>query len=527
VAEGGPPPAAPVERAAGLLLHPTSLPGPGPIGDLGPAAHALLDWLVAAGLSRWQMLPVAPTGFGDSPYGALSSFAGNPLLVSPQRLADAGLGPIDLPSATAAPERVAAVDFAFTRAAKQKLHHEIWSRFPAHAPAEVAARWSSFRDEASSRAWLGDWADFSALKDRHAGRSWLEWDPELRDRSPAALARARRELAAELEFHRFEQFLFELQWSDLRAAAAARGIRLIGDLPIYPALDSADVWSRRDLFQLRRNGRPTRVAGVPPDYFSATGQLWGNPLYRWDRVIADGFAWWIDRLRRQLELFDSVRLDHFRGFVAYWSVPARAKTAQGGKWIAGPGRAFFDAVHAALGRPSLLAEDLGEIDAPVHALRRELALPGMRVLQFGFDSVDSLHAAHRHPPDCVAYTGTHDNDTSRGWVGSAAAEAKHRALTYLGCDEAGFSWAMVRAALTSPANLAIVPIQDLLGLGSEARLNRPGSDSGNWTWRLSADQVPDGLAERLRDLASAAARRAPDSPKAPPAATLEAPPATS
>jgi 4-alpha-glucanotransferase len=353
------------------------------------------------------------------------------------------------------------------------------------------------------------------LKEKNSQKPWLEWDRELRDREPAMLARARRELGDEIEFHAFEQFLFAWQWDELRAAAATRGVRLIGDLPIYPALDSADVWAHRELFRLGRSGRPKRVAGVPPDYFSETGQLWGNPLYDWKRLGAQGFSWWVERMGRQLELFDSVRLDHFRGFVGYWSVPARAATAVAGRWERGPGRALFDALAHALGPLPLIAEDLGEIDEPVHALRRELGLPGMRVLQFGFADADSLHAPHRHSPDTVVYTGTHDNDTSRGWLAAAPDAARHRALLYLGGDEAGFAWAMVRAALTSPAELAVVPLQDFLALGSAARLNTPGRETGNWTWRVRAEQIPAGLAERIRDLAGAAARRPPAPPPTP------------
>ena len=516
---GGPRPLEPRPRAAGLLLHPTSLPGRGPIGDLGPAAHALLDWLVAAGLSHWQVLPVGPTGYGDSPYGALSSFAGNPLLVSPERLAAADLGTKDdsFPSRGSVAAENSAVDFAAARAEKQRFHRRVWARFRTRASAELTLQWKSFR-EGPARSWLADWTEYAALKERNRNRPWLEWDRELRNREPAAMAMARKELAGEIELHAFEQFLFSLEWSELLAEAAARGVRLIGDLPIYPALDSADVWARRELFELTREGRPARIAGVPPDYFAATGQRWGNPLYRWERHGADGYAWWVARLRRQLELFDLVRLDHFRGFVAYWSVPARAKTAAAGKWVPGPGRALFDAFARELGALPLLAEDLGEIGEPVHALRRELALPGMRVLQFGFGDEDSWHAPHRHAPDTVVYTGTHDNDTARGWLASAPEAAKRRALVYLGCGETAFPWAMVRAALTSVAELAVVPLQDLVGLGAEARLNTPGRESGNWSWRVRANEIPDDLAARVRELAGVAARRPPLPPARPPAA---------
>ena len=506
-------------RSAGVLLHPSCLPGTFPIGDLGPAAHAFLDWLAEAGMSRWQVLPLGPTGYGDSPYGCLSAFAGNPLLISPDQLvkdellSGEGMGQV---------ERLAqaATDFGAARALKDRLHREAWNRFRARASDELTLQWKSFRDGDWATAfgdsttcpagfevsWLDDWCLFAAIRAGFAGREWTSWDADLRGREPGALARARRDLADEIEFRRFEQFLFHRQWFALRAAAAARGVALVGDLPIYVAPDSADVWAHPELFDLDPEGRPRAVAGVPPDYFSATGQLWGNPLYRWSALAATGYSWWVARLRHQLALTDLVRLDHFRGFVACWAVPAGSATAAAGSWSPGPGRDLFDAFAAALGRLPLIAEDLGEIDAPVHELRRVLGLPGTRVLQFGFDEPDSLHAPHRHTPDCVVYTGTHDNDTCRGWFEAAGQESRRRALAYLGAKEADLPWAMVRAALTSVAGIAIVPLQDLLGLGSEARMNVPGREHGNWTWRSPADALPQELARRIRALAEAAAR---------------------
>jgi len=338
-------------RSAGALLHPTSLPGPYPIGDLGPAAHAFLDWLAEAGLSRWQVLPLGPTGYGDSPYSCLSAFAGNPLLISPELLVQDELLSVEGMGQVERPAR-GATDFGPARALKDRLHREAWDRFRARTSAELALQWRSFQDGDWAAAfgashpfpgrfevsWLDDWAAFAAIRSRCAGREWTSWDAGLRDREPGALARARRELAAEIEFRRFEQFLFFRQWFALRAAAAARGVALIGDLPIYVAPDSADVWAHPELFDLDAAGRPREVAGVPPDYFSATGQLWGNPLYRWSELAADGYAWWVARLRHQLALADLVRLDHFRGFVAYWAVPAGDETAAGGAWRPGPGR---------------------------------------------------------------------------------------------------------------------------------------------------------------------------------------------
>jgi 4-alpha-glucanotransferase len=582
------------------------------VGDLGPAAHALLDWLVDAGLSVWQLLPLGPTGYGDSPYHAHSSFAGNPLLVSPEALlADGLLAPADLApfaapgagaaaaavggaaardpvaaassgesppapdsavlaapappppppaAAGAAREPVSAgrVDYAAAHELKRRLLWKAREAFAALDPdglsllwkplvsrpnaargaadsgesrsretraaeigsaaeagegAERAASlrraWRRFAGDPSVRAWLDDWTLYAAVKEKFGGGSWVDWEPELRDRRRGALAAARRELRAAIELAALAQFLFFRQWSALRAAADARGIELLGDLPIYPALDSAEVWADRRLFQLARDGRPRRVAGVPPDYFSRSGQLWGNPLYRWDRLAASSYRWWSARVAWQLRLFHRLRLDHFRGFVAYWDVPAGAETAAAGRWIPGPGRALFDALGRALGDGlPLLAEDLGEIDAPVHALRRRLGLPGMCVLQFAFDATGSLHAPHRHPSDAVVYTGTHDNDTCRGWLATAPAEARRRALVYLGANEEGFPWAMVRAAMTSPARLAIAPLQDLLGLGAEARMNTPAREAGNWTWRVRPDQVPPELPGRIRELVEISGRAA-------------------
>lgn len=500
-------------RHAGLLLHLTCLPGPHGIGDLGPAAHALLDWLLEAGLDHWQLLPVGPTGYGDSPYGALSAFAGNPLLISPDALrADGLLDASELEPA--APAEAVSVDYPAVRARKARQLRTAWERFRARPAAEPAAdgppplhdAWEAFRDDPSTRGWLDDWTLFAALKERFEGRSWLDWPEALRLREPSALDGARRELAGEIERLAFEQLLFARQWRALRAAAAGRGVSLLGDVPIYPALDSADVWARRELFCLDASGRPVEVAGVPPDYFSETGQLWGNPLFDWKRMRSEGYRWWIDRLRTQGARFDRVRLDHFRGFAAYWAVPAGATDAVGGRWRRGPGTALFRAVRNALGDLPLVAEDLGQIDDRVHRLRDRLRLPGMRVLQFGFDEPDSLHAPHRHPERAVAYTATHDNDTARGWFDGLSEESRTRVVDYLGTDAAGAPWALVRAAAISPASLAVFPLQDLLGLGSSARLNAPGREGGNWRWRARESEIPPHLAPRLRRLLGAAAR---------------------
>ncbi|HSM13395.1 MAG TPA: 4-alpha-glucanotransferase [Thermoanaerobaculia bacterium] len=508
--EPGPAPAGspPSRRVAGVLLHPTSLPGAFPVGDLGPAAHALLDWLVQSGLALWQVLPLGPTGYGDSPYTALSAFAGNPLLISPEALAADGLvAPGELEAAKAASP--ARADLAAARDSKRRLHRLALERFLASPPAELREAWQAFREDPGNRSWLDDWSLFAAIKERLGGLPWQAWEEGLRRRRRADLARARRELAGAVELHAVEQVLFDRQWRALREAADRVGIELVGDVPIYLAADSADVWAHRGLFAVDRDGRPTAVAGVPPDYFSATGQLWGNPLYRWSALRRHGFDWWVERLRHELRRTARVRLDHFRGFVAYWRIPAGARTAEGGRWVPGPGAALFDALRAALGGLPLIAEDLGDVDEPVHALRRDLGLPGMRVLQFGFQDEDSLHAPHRHAPDTVVYTGTHDNDTCRGWFDVADEAVRRRALTYLGASSETLPEAMVRAAFTSVAETAVVPLQDLLGLGSEARMNTPGRDAGNWTWRVDPAAVPPELPARLRELGRVSSREAP------------------
>ncbi len=497
-------------RGAGVLLHPTSLPGPFPVGDLGPAAHGFLRWLADSGLAHWQVLPLGPTGFGDSPYTALSAFAGNPLLISPEALAADGLlDGADASAGAAGPG--AAVDFAAARELKERLHRAAWAGFATRASAELLRSWEAWREGAAAAgSWLDDWALFAALKERCGGGAWTGWDEGLRRRRRRDLDRARRELDAAIELRRFEQFLFQRQWSALRDAAGALGIELIGDVPIYVALDSADVWARRRNFAVGVDGRPRAVAGVPPDYFSATGQRWGHPLYRWRELERHGFDWWIARIARQLELTPRIRLDHFRGFVAYWRIPGEQPTAENGRWVRGPGRALFAALAGRFGDPlPLIAEDLGDVDEAVHALRRGLRLPGMRVLQFAFAEEDSLHAPHRHTPDCVVYTGTHDNDTCRNWIATAPDDVRRRAFVYLGTDEERFTAAMVRAALTSVADLSILPIQDLLDLGGEARMNVPGREAGNWSFRLRPEQLSGPAPGGLSELLAAAARRPP------------------
>jgi 4-alpha-glucanotransferase len=493
----------PHSRSSGILLHPTSLPGPFGIGDLGPEAHAFAGFLADAGQRWWQILPLGPVGAGNSPYQSYSSYAGNPLLISPDGLVDDGwLTPADWRDYPTLSEDH--VDFAGVAAAKETLLRRAFRRFePAHFD------FGAFREDQAH--WLDDYALYMALKEVHRGGAWLSWDPALAVRDPKALGRYRTELAGEILYYEFVQFAFARQWRALREACHERGVHLIGDVPIFVALDSADVWARPDLFQLDVLGQPLFVAGVPPDYFSRDGQLWGNPLYRWEAHEAEDFAWWIARLKATTGRVDLVRLDHFRGFQAYWEVPAGSPTAAVGRWALGPGTAFLEALRDGLGGLPLIAEDLGEITSEVEALRDRFELPGMRVLQFAFggDRGSEFHLPHRYVNHCIAYTGTHDNDTAVGWLHAPHSEtqdeARHRfernlALRYLGTDGREFHWDLIRAALASVAETVIVPAQDLLGLDGRARMNTPGTPAGNWSWRLSPGQLTPEHGARLANM---------------------------
>lgn len=492
-------------RESGILLHPTSLPGRMGIGDLGPQARRFLDWLEAAGQSVWQVLPLGPTGFGNSPYNASSTFAGNPMLISPDRLVDASLLP---PSALEKLPELPTdrVDFRRATASKNDLLRTSWEYFVAWAPEAVKDDLKAFCEAPEQRVWLDDWALFAALKAKFSGKPWQEWPRELAIRSAAALEEARRELDDEIAYHRYVQFLFCRQWYELKADANRRGIRIFGDLPFYVALDSADVWANPRLFSLDDDARPLYVAGVPPDYFSATGQLWGNPIFRWDRLEEEGYAWWIERLRHSLRLTDLLRIDHFRAFVDFWQVPVGEQTAINGRWVRGPGRPLFDALREALGDVSLVAEDLGMITEEVRELRQSLGVPGMKVLQFGFDTVDSEHLPHRVTPDTVYYTGTHDNDTAVGWHSVMGTEQRQRVRTYLGHSASTIHQNMIRTVLVSVAGLAVIPMQDVLGLGSDERMNRPGEPHGNWEWRLQTSQLSDSHAAWMRELTELSGR---------------------
>ncbi len=493
-------------RCSGLLLHVTSLPSRFGIGDLGPAAYRFADLLAGARQRVWQMLPVGPVGLGHSPYASPSTFAGNPLLLSPDVLRDEGLlHADDLAGAPAFADDH--VDFERVAPYKYPLLERAFDRFEAHADDAAHAAFEGFCE--AHAAWLDDYALFAALRDAHEG-GWTGWPDGLARRDADALARAREALARPVQRHAFWQFLFERQWQALRAHCRRRRLHLLGDLPIYVAHDSADVWADPALFHLDEAGNPTVVAGVPPDYFSATGQRWGNPLYRWDRMQRDGFAWWIRRIEAALRRFDLLRLDHFRAFAAFWEVPAEEETAIRGRWVEAPGEALFEHVESALGRLPLLAENLGLITDEVTALMARFALPGMAVLQFGFgDDAGSEHLPHNYTPETAAYTGTHDNDTLVGWW---RLEAEHMtrqrayARHYLGLrpeDEQGVHWHGIRLLMASVARLVVTPVQDVLGLGSDARMNTPGRASGNWTWRLRPDafeRLEGEPARRLRTL---------------------------
>ncbi|TMQ34341.1 MAG: 4-alpha-glucanotransferase [Planctomycetota bacterium] len=484
-------------RSAGIILHPTSLPGPYGIGDLGPAAYAWTDTLARARITWWQVLPLGPTGFGDSPYQSFSAFAGNPYLVSPDALIQDGLlARSDVDGVSFPADHV---NYGPVIQFKVKILARAWENFQAgHAPG-LRQQVEAFA--ARNASWLDDFALYMALKDAHGGASWQSWPRELVVRQPAALKRAQQDLATALGLHKFRQFLFFRQWQALKQYANSKGIKLIGDVPIFVASDSADVWHNPELFFLDERRQPTVVAGVPPDYFSATGQLWGNPLYNWEALRKTGYAWWVARMRATLELIDLVRLDHFRGFEAYWEVPAGRPTAQEGRWVKGPGADLFETLRARLGGLPLLAEDLGLITEEVEALRAKLRLPGMRVLQFAFGgATEDRFLPHNYERNTVVYTGTHDNDTTVGWYNALQEHERRFLRRYLGKDSHEVAWDLIRVAWSSVADYALAPLQDVVSLGTEARMNFPGRPSGNWSWRFTPQMLSQGVLDRLADL---------------------------
>jgi 4-alpha-glucanotransferase len=471
------------QRASGILLHPSSLPGPHGIGDFGPDARHFADWLHSCGQRVWQWLPTTPIGPGNSPYQSVSAFAGSPLMVALEPLVDRGwLAAPSLPPGGFDDQAVQFEQVAPWRLQQLRLAASGFERRATAADRGAFEAWC-----AREAAWLDDYALFMALEAAHQGRAWWDWPTTLAQRDPQALAQARLAHAVETRFWRFVQWCFDTQSSDLRAYCQQRSIAILGDLPIFVAHHSADCWARPDLYELDDRFQPTVVAGVPPDNLGPLGQRWGNPLYRWDRMQAEGYAWWIARVQRLLQQVDAFRIDHFRGFAGYWEIPASSATAQEGRWVKGPGKGLFDAISKALGDVPIIAEDLGFITADVHELRQALGYPGMKILQFAFGG-DGEHEflPHTFDPNTVVYTGTHDNDTARGWWDNASENERRFAGTYLACTPQDVHWGLIRSALNSVANWAVFPLQDVLGLESEHRMNTPGTLGGsNWAWRFN------------------------------------------
>lgn len=483
-------------RQSGVLLHPTSFPGKYGIGSMNRAAYEWVDFLAATRQSLWQVLPLGPTGYGDSPYQSFSSFAGNPYLISFEDMVEQGL--LDEEALIGAPTfSPNAVDYGAIYNWKLPILRQAALTFAKEGAPELQAEFKTFcQDQAS---WLDDFALFMALKEAHGGASWNTWEMELRSRKITALAKAQADHAEAIHGHQFNQWLFFRQWSKLKAYANAKGIRIIGDIPIFVAMDSSDTWTSPQEFFLDAEFQPTVVAGVPPDYFSATGQLWGNPLYRWDSMKQNGYAWWLRRIRAALRLYDIIRVDHFRGFAGYWEIPAGEPTAVNGRWVQAPGLDFFAEVLRQMGDLPILAEDLGEITPDVIELRNRYNLPGMKILQFAFstDATDKF-LPHNYRPNFVVYSGTHDNDTTRGWYEESATEKERDFFRrYFRTDGKDAAWTLLDAAWRSIAVIAIVPMQDLLNLDSSARMNLPGRAAGNWTWRFTADALNAFLVARL------------------------------
>jgi 4-alpha-glucanotransferase len=492
------------------LLHVTSLPGGHGIGDLGCSAYEFVEFLAQSKQKIWQVLPLGPTGYGDSPYQLFSAFAGNPLLIDLHALRDQGLlTSQDLTQASGLPDD--RVEYGRVINVKQRFLRKAACTFFAHGDNADRIAFDAFCRENAD--WLDDYSLFMACKSFYKDAVWADWEPGIRKRDASALQEWQEKLAPEVQTHKFAQFEFFRQWRKLKIHSQSRGIRIMGDIPIYVAHDSADVWAHPELFRLDEQSRPTAIAGVPPDYFSATGQLWGNPLYRWDVSIASGHRWWIDRFRASLRLFDLVRLDHFRGFEAFWEVPASASTAQQGRWVQGPGAEFFRTVQSELKVLPFVAENLGVITPEVEAMRKEFGFPGMSLLQFAFgnDPQGPSFRPHNYARKLVAYTGGHDNDTTVGWWNSSGVGESTRtaedirkerdfARAYLGFEDEPINWVLIRTVFASVADIAIVPLQDVLGLGSEARMNLPGTLSGNWKWRYQANSLTTSITERLREM---------------------------
>ncbi len=485
------------ERLSGVLLHVTSLPSYGGIGDFGPAAYGFVDFLVAAKQRLWQVLPLNPTGYGSSPYSALSAFAGNATLISLERLVEQGW--ITADRIGGLPGHEGPCDFGAAVERKLPLIEEAAANFLDNAGADDRARFQKFAHDNIS--WLTDWALFSVLRRRFESKSWIDWPTEYAFRHPDAITTVMNESGRELAIEQVVQFFFQEQWSALRSYCAERKIRILGDVAIFVSYDSADVWTHPEIFELDESRKPTRVSGVPPDYFSATGQRWGNPLYKWGLLQEHGFDWWIARFRRALALYDSVRLDHFRGFEAYWSIAADEETAMNGHWVKAPGHALFNRLKEVLGDLPFLAEDLGLITPEVDELREFFGMPGMRILQFGFaERGGHLYLPHRYVQNTVVYTGTHDNNTTLGWwrEDASADEREHVQIYTRPIEHDGdICWTMIKLAATSVANTCIFPLQDILYLGGEARMNRPAAAEGNWAWRYGLHALHPDFAAKL------------------------------
>lgn len=487
-------------RMSGILLHPTSLPSRYGIGDLGREAYRFIDFLEKAGQHLWQVLPLTHTGYGDSPYQSFSAFAGQPLLISPENLYELGLISEKIlnecPSHN--PEHI---DYGTIIPWKTTLLHEAYETYKKKLPKKLSEKFALFCYE--NTFWLDDYALFMACKDANDGKSWLNWKEPYRSPSKKEKTKLKNQLSESVRYYQFIQFLFFRQWNKLKKYANKHDVSIIGDIPIFVSMDSADVWANKNLFQLDSKGYPTSVAGVPPDYFSETGQLWGNPLYDWSAHKYEGYAWWISRIRNQLGLLDYLRIDHFRGFEAYWSVPYGSETAIDGEWKKGPDKALFKAIQRELGKNlPIIAEDLGIITPEVEALRDRFGFPGMKILQFAFESTgESSYLPHQFTtPNCICYTGTHDNDTTAGWFTTLNSDSRKKVKAYMQTDGSDISMAFIRTALSSIASIAVFPMQDVSGLGSDARMNTPGVPAGNWDWRCRQGSFSDSLARQLKEL---------------------------
>ncbi len=483
------------DRKSGVLLHPTSLPGPGGIGSLGAGARHFIDFLHDSNQTLWQVLPLGPTSYGNSPYMCYSAFAGNPLLIDLERLVLEGDLERERLRDDFPPDRV-----NYRQVTDYKLA-ALRMAAAAFFSGGRTARMEEFWHFCDTTSWLHDYALFMALKGLYLGKGWSDWPKELVDREPAALEDASRSLGTAIGEQKYLQWQFFRQWREVREYANHRGVGIFGDIPIFVSYDSCDVWANPQLFHLDEAGRPKVIAGVPPDYFSKTGQLWGNPLYDWDAMAEEGYGWWLERVRSSLALYDLIRIDHFRGFAACWEVPYGEKTAMNGRWVTGPGEAFFSALSDALGELPIVAEDLGVITPDVEALRDAFSFPGMKILQFAFGSgPHNPYLPHNHVRNCVVYTGTHDNDTTSGWFTSLHSREQKKVLKYLDRSGEGIVWDLIRTALASVADTVVIPMQDLLELPGESRMNLPGTAENNWSWRLRHGALTAKLAKRLLEL---------------------------